>query len=650
MKNNIKHYSKLFAALVFLGSILSSCTKDSFLDETLTTQRDNTFFETEEGIIQLAVGANQRSLAAIFQGEEQFATTNYGTDEFHVGGDATNSSWNNYDATFGPIVQTTRTQAEHAWDRYWIAIGMTNQLIQAATNIESSNPAVKQVALGEGYFLRAYNYLKLVRQYGGVPLKLEPSNTLELEFARASAEEVLAQIIDDLNQAYNLLDNSRQAPVNITRDAVAHYLAKAHLTRASEINDAWNGDTKAADLARVIQLSDEVIANHPLASNFQELWRFTQPDDDSEFLPELILSAQFTKATHASYSNFNHVAFTARYDDMTTMKRDLTGMRPYSRLAATYFTYDVYDKVNDSRFWKTFRTKHRVNRGGEFDGIEYIPGVDLGIMYIINSPDDTRFANTRNNNDPGILYNGKPIPHVYVAHANDGVGLFAEPRFPSLTKHFDSSRNSINDNRGMRDEILARSAETYLMAAEAHIRLGNYAQALPYINDVRNRATYKAGEDRAYYEDGAEAYPTSDFSQPFEDNSYMNENSYYESNGIPVTTAATDLTVTDIANLPAEDEAIIATLGYGGDYDRMMCFLLNERSRELMGEWHRWEDLSRTLTLVARAREYNPEASPNIQDFHVLRPIPQTHIDAVYNSEGTPLTPEQKDAMQNPGY
>ncbi|OQD41918.1 RagB/SusD family nutrient uptake outer membrane protein [Croceivirga radicis] len=655
MKNKEKYFIRLFTAFVFIASLLTSCTKDTFLDEELKTQRNNDFFETEDGVLQLAVGAYQRSLAAMFGNEEQFATTNYGTDEFHVGGDATNSSWNNYDASFGPIVQTTRTTSDIPWDRYYVAIGMTNQLISSATNIESTNPAVKRTALGEGYFLRAYNYLKLVRQYGGVPLKLEPSSTVELEFTRASAEEVLAQVISDLTQAYDLLDNSAQAPVKITRDAVAHYLAKAYLTRASEINDSWNSGTKDADLQRVVDLCDEVIANHPLAPNFQDIWAYTEPDGANEFLPELILSAQFSKATHAAYSNFHHVAFTARYDDLPMMRRDLTGMRPYSRLAPTYFAYDAYDKINDSRFWKTFRTKHRVNRGGTFDDgtfgpVEYVPGVDLGILYIINSPEDDRFEFTKNNNNPDILYNGKTIPHVYVAHAADGVSLLAEPRFPSLSKHFDSARNSINDNRGMRDEILARSAETYLMAAEAHIRMGTYAQALAYINEVRMRAAYQDGEDRSYYTDGAEAYPTSDFSQPFEHNSYMNENSYYESNNIPVTTAATDLMVTSISDLPEEDEAIIAKLGYASDYDRMLCFLLNERSRELMGEWHRWEDLSRTLTLVERTRAYNPGAAPFIQDYHVLRPIPQTFLDGVYSSEGAPLTPEQKDNIQNPGY
>jgi len=655
MKNYKKLYTRLFTLFALIALSVTSCSK-SFLDENLDTERSFSFYETEQGIQELAIGAYYRIFSSAFASEYQFGTTNYGTDEFTVGGDDTNSQWNNYDSRFGSIIVTIRTDAEEMWDNVYVGIGLANQLIESATNIESTNPEIKNIALGEGYFLRAFNYLKLVRQYGGVPLKLVPSTTVELEFTRASAEEVLAQVIDDFTQAYNLLNNSVQHPNRISKDAAAHFLAKAYLTRASEINDSWNSSTKTADLQQVVSLSDEVISRHPLASNFQELWDYTEPDGANEFLPELILSASFSRDAVLETYNQTHVFFTARYDDMQMMKRDLTGMRPYSRLQPTYFIYDGFDHVKDSRFWKVYRTKHRVNRGGNFGGIDYTPGVDLGIMYVINSSTDNRFSNTVNNNDPGILYSetGKTIPHVYVAHAADGVSLMANPRFPSLSKHFESDRNAINDNRGMRDEILARSAETYLMAAEAKIRLaaggsGSYADALTYINTVRNRGAWKNGEDRAYYTDGAESYPTSTFSQPASDNSYMNENSYYESNNIAVTTASTDLTIASTSALPAEDQAIISTLGYSSEYDRMLCLVLNERSRELAGEWLRWEDLSRTKTLVARVRAYNPKAAPNIQDFHNLRPIPQTFLDGIYK-EGVPLTADEKQALQNPGY
>src|SRR4029434_1056610 len=98
---------------------------------------------------------------------------------------------------------------------------------------------------------------------------------------------------------------------------------------------------------------------------------------------------------------------------------------------------------------------------------------------------------------------GRPIPTTYVAYPNgrtsDGALntdlTTAGQSFPSCSKHMDGSRNSLNDVVGHRDFILARSAETYLMAAEAKIRLakagtGSYADALPYINAVRTRGQF----------------------------------------------------------------------------------------------------------------------------------------------------------------
>lgn len=637
----------MLVAALALGT--ASCNKD-FLDEELTTAYSKEYYKTEAGIQALANGTYYQVFAAEFSSEVPLTATESGTDEFHAGGDPSNWIWNSYSSGFKAFVTVSNANTVAAntnWDNLYIGIGNANQLIEAATDIVSTNDAIKKTALGEGYFLRAFNYLKLVSQYGAVPLNLKTSSTVQLEFTRASPEEVLKQVIADFTQAYNLLGNAG-SPAKITKDAAAHYLAKAYLSRASEINDSWNSTTKLADLQQVVTLSDEVISHHPLAANFDNLWSYTTADGANEKLPELILSAQFNASTLTTGGNQQHLHFLSTYDQLPQMKRNLAGGRPFSRLAPTYFVYDAFDHINDSRFWKSFQTKSIVNNAS---GAVYKNG-DLGIMYIVNNAADTRFAKTKNTD--AIIYpkTGKTIPSVYVAYAADNVGLMKDVRFPSLSKHLDGNRIDLSNTKGSRDMILARSAETYLMAAEAKIRLAkvgsaSFADALTYINAVRNRAAYKSGENRAAYADGCAAYTTT--GQAGIPISYIPENSYYESNNIAVTTTATNLTISSTNALPLEDMAVISKLGYGSDYDRMLCLVLNERTRELVGEFHRWEDLSRTKTLVARAKAYNIEAAANIQDFHNLRPIPQTFLDGVYAS-GRPLTADEKQAMQNPGY
>ena len=636
--------------LIATIGLSTSCTQD-FLDEKLTTAYSKDYYNTEEGIQALSVGTYYQTFALDMNREVPLTATQSGTDEFHVGGDPSNGLWNSYGSGFGSFVTVSNSNTVAAntnWDNLYIGIGNANQIIASATAITSTNDAIKKIALGEGYFMRAYNYLKLVRQYGGVPLKLTVSNTVELEFTRASSQEVLDQIIADFTQAYNLLANTG-APTKITKDAAAHYLAKAYLTRASEINDAWNSATKAADLQQVVTLSDEVISHHALAPNYVNLWDFKAADGANEKLAELILSADFNSNQLTTGGNQQHLYFISTYDQLPQMIRNTSGGRPFSRLAPTYFTYDIYDKVNDSRFWKSFQTKSKVNNAASGSG--YVNG-DLGIMYIMNSPSDNRFALTRNNGTIIDPKTGKTIPSVFVAYAADNFGLMKDVRFPSLSKYMDGSRLDFNATKGSRDIILARSAETYLMAAEAKIRLaklgtGSYSDALTYINTVRNRATYKSGEDRSAYTDGSAAWTAA--GQGTRAVSFIPENSYYESNNIAVTTTSTDLTIASISNLPAADQAVITKLGYTTDYDRMLCLVLNERTRELCGEFHRWEDLSRTKTLVSRAKAYNPEAAPNIKDYHVLRPIPQTFLDGIYKN-GRPLTAAEKQEMQNPGY
>lgn len=154
--------------------------------------------------------------------------------------------------------------------------------------------------------------------------------------------------------------------------------------------------------------------------------------------------------------------------------------------------------------------------------------------------------------------------------------------YPSLRKFEDALRPD-NQAAGVRDFPMMRLAETYLIAAEALMMSGKAEEAAQYINTLRVRSA-RVG------------------TTPEETEQYR--------------------------------QAMIITP------DQLnIDFILDERARELVGEMFRWFDLVRTGKLVERVRAYNLYGAPNIQEHHVLRPIPQDQIDRT-----------SSDFAQNPGY
>lgn len=146
-------------------------------------------------------------------------------------------------------------------------------------------------------------------------------------------------------------------------------------------------------------------------------------------------------------------------------------------------------------------------------------------------------------------------------------------RFPQSSKHIDANRLDFNNVNGNKDLIIHRLGETYLIAAEALLMDGKPGDAVFYINELRKRAAIVSTD--------------------------------------PAVTAANRLAMeVNAANLNID-------------------FILDERARELNGEYMRWFDLVRTGKLLERVKLYNTRAAPNIQPYHVLRPIPQAQIDRV---------------------
>lgn len=643
----------ILGVLTFTALVGITSCGDDFLHEEKTNSLTTQYFDTEEGLNALAV-ALYGNIRYHFAYEWAYGTTNYGCDEFSTGTDLTSEMWNNYDSRLAPYVTGSANKnypsPDHLWDQMYFGIGSANIIIANQEVFE--NEALKKQCLGEAHYLRGYNYLRLVMQYGGVVLKLYPSSTVERNFSRSSAEETVKQVVADLQMAYDLLpEDEFRGKGTFTKPAAAHFLAKALLFRCSEINDDWNATYKEGDLEKILELCDYVIPARPLATNYADLWDWTGIDCEAEMLPEILMAAQFNgdASTAGRFQNRAYCYFNAQYSNLPLMTRTVAGGLDFQRCRTTEYGCNVFDRVNDSRFWKSFTTKYRVNKAGDN---EYgISDGDLGIIYIINSPDDDRF----NADDLGTgsytyvdTATGKVVPNVFVNYSNgDWVAQnWGNNRFVSISKHEEGSRTAVKANSN-RDGVLARTGETYLIKAEALVRQGNYQAAIDVVNLLRERAQFKEGEDRSHHVAGGQA-ANGGLDEPFD--AYTNKSSYYESNNIPLITEASSLLIGSYATLPPEDEALLAELGVSEDYDRMLHFILNERTRELYGEFLRWDDLARTKTLVLRAATFNAEAAGNVSDYHCLRPIPQSFIDGLLNEDGSNLSEEQQAKLQNFGY
>lgn len=725
MNFNMKNILKITSAALILGGLLftTACT-DEFLTEVKRDAMTTGYLDTPEGLASMANSLyNQYNY--FFNNESSYAYTNYGTDEFMVAGDNSNGMWNDYDARLGSVVTprvNSNTQAITTyWNHCYQWIARCNTIIGKAEIMEGS--PLKNETLGMAHFTRAFDYLFLVMQFGDIPLVTKPITTPEREFVKATREEIYAQVISDLEVAYGLMttDASKATSNYVTKYACAHYLAQAHLWRASEINADWNSSYVASDLAAVIRYADEVIAAHPLVTEYNDLFNNLTTYDTSitETNSEIVFSSGSSDSdTTLRKGHWGLALFTAWYQGFPLMTRDVACAREYQRMKTTpSYAYYLYDLENDSRFWKSFKTTYAVNNAGKgkitVDGQEvvanqYFPsnmGEYLSTMYIINRADyGQKYYKSEVNVHKTVTQpsftrtdyvTGKKIPAVnalliYEDGSDEIVGTSMTPDYNTphapLCKYLDGAVDKNNLGNGYRDGLFARSAESYFFKAEALIRQNKYNEGIAVLQPLRDRAEYKAGEARDAYVDGGAAWHNNPYRETltkFADKSgFYPYNSYYYSLGgwdneeyrEATNAKASELPAVTTTSYPKEDVAIMTKLGYTSDYDKAMCYLLNEKSREMYGEYKRWMDLARTKTLEKRLVFNDQAYSKNLTDItghttdifgtpyaesanggsfnpskHYVRPIPQNYLDNI-TKDGKPLTADEKAAMQNPGY
>jgi hypothetical protein len=395
----------------------------------------------------------------------------YGTDIYSAGADGSYKGFHFYDSQ---LTSSVVILAE-LWDETYKGINTINAVIDRAPSVTGMSDAVKAQRVAEMKYLRAHYYFILVQQFGPLDLRLKETTGPTKTATRATEQAVYKQIEADLLAAIPALENKKASSDfgRATKAAAENLLAKVYLTRAS------SKFAEATDYANAATLCNNVINNYgfKLLPDFDQVF-----DQANQVNDEVIFSVQYTNdpLTNGFIDNQGnklHLYFGMQYDVQPGMQRDVVNGRPFKRLKpTTYLLNTVFaDRVNDTRYKKTFKDTWLSNKPGTYN----------------TTFDGSKATVTYKAGDTTIYIPGYEMTLAERAAKKYQVlvpSLYNYALFPTLKKFFDPLRPDMTYENGSRDYFVHRLADTYLMLAEASVKLGKQAEAVTAINAVRVRA------------------------------------------------------------------------------------------------------------------------------------------------------------------
>ncbi|WP_460910319.1 RagB/SusD family nutrient uptake outer membrane protein [Spirosoma areae] len=220
---------KTLTTLLLLGSLTACEVLEQTPEASFTPI--NFYRNTDDAKAALSTVYDPLNSANMY-GQIMWIIQDQATDdaEWGNGRSTANQPKNDLDKyTFTPATSTFQS----LWTTVYQAINRANTVIARVPAI-SMDEALKARYIAEATFLRGFYYFTLVRLFGGVPLQLAETTSLEnLNVPRASVGEVYKQVIQDFTEAetvlpisYTGIDRGRA-----TKGAAKAFLAKVYLTR-----------------------------------------------------------------------------------------------------------------------------------------------------------------------------------------------------------------------------------------------------------------------------------------------------------------------------------------------------------------------------------------------------------------------------------
>ena len=591
-------------ALALIAFSTQSC-EDYLKEELVSGVSAGSYYSTPQGL-EDAVDATYFFLREIHSNERAYTLSIFGTDTHTNGADGGWKSFNSYDNGLNADAGILLEQ----WTFLYQGINQANAVLNRSEGVEGLNEATKLTRQAEVRFLRAFYYFYLVQTWGDVHFDLTETLDAEVEANKTPQSQIYAEgIIPDLEFAIANLDPALTNYGRATKAAAEFLLGKVYLTRG------YQSFGSASDFTTAETLLTSVIDNYgfSLVPSHADLWNQDKQVNSEviwavQYSTDLILNGSgnlpgYSNPTIEVGGNRGHLYFGMEYDIQPGMIRDIANGRPFKRFRPTNYMIDVWAaaRENDQRYEDTYKhvwysndtrtsgngiplwKQVHVDKGAKKADGSVVTAADIGkrrfevgdtALYVPGPGQDAKWLGDEKLKvrytvitKDKASYPASTLPSGDPNFYPSDPFFYNERLFPVIAKFFDPRRPTIQWTQGSRDWFVMRLADALLLRAEARHKSGNNAGAADDINVVRTRAA-KPGK-----------------------------------------VAEMQIAAGDV------------------DIDRILL----ERALELDAEMCRWFDLARTGKLIEYVRAYNTQGAypgaPNIQDYHIHRPIPQAQID-----------------------
>ena len=324
---------------------------------------EDNFYKTSEDAVAAtnfiydAINYIEYSRAIVFLGDMN-------TDNMNPKGDATAANKELDGWKMGTF--RTNTTLYNFYKYSFITINRANSVIENVSGMTSIDESLRNRLVGEAYFMRAYSYFCLARNFGNVPLHLKTVRNLDdtIEPCTESLDVLWGQVFSDLDQAIALMP-VYDKPITGRTDRIAAcslaakaylYLASAKESGTPRYEDmSFDVDTyyaKAVEYAAQV-VDDPAQTTYRFDDDLMAIYDCNKPDGPEHIF---IMSMDRTGASEGQYSKISKMYIPYVSGGTIYLKQGDTGVLIPSHdgwseyQTATSF-YDSFEKGDRRHDW-----------------------------------------------------------------------------------------------------------------------------------------------------------------------------------------------------------------------------------------------------------------------------------------------------------